>query len=112
MMSDKLNFSPPPISSASLEVDLLVLGTVNAPFKQSISASELAHALSSGNFDRWLVHVATFFTDVRPSLVCNFAEAHGIPPKHLRSVYSKVKKSTGERNPDLEKTFVELARAA
>lgn len=110
-MSSDTNAFPLSTSSAA-GVDSLVLGTVNAPFKRSISASELAYALSSGNFDRWVVHVAAFFTDVRPSLVCNFAEVHGIPSKHLKSVYSKVKRTTGERNPDLEKTFVELARAA
>ncbi|CAN7714797.1 hypothetical protein [Rhizobium sp. LjRoot258] len=93
-------------------VDALVLGTVNAPYKRAISAEELARAFSSCQLQNWIVHVATFFTDVRPTLVIEFAETHGIPHVELENVYATVKRTTGERNPDLEAALVALAHAA
>jgi hypothetical protein len=50
------------------EIDDLVLGTTNAPYRRSIRAKELVDALMSAESGRWTVHVATFFTDVRPEL--------------------------------------------
>ncbi|WP_341487950.1 hypothetical protein [Pararhizobium sp. A13] len=58
------------------------------------------------------MHVTTYFTDVRPRLVIECAEAHGIPYVELESVYATVKRTTGERNPDLEAALVALAHAA
>jgi hypothetical protein len=91
------------------EVDELVLGTTNAPYRRSISASELANALMSGRNGRWAVHVATFFTDVRPKLVLRFAALHRIPPRKLASAYSEMKDATGEANPALENLLEQLA---
>jgi hypothetical protein len=85
------------------EIDDLVLGTTNAPYRRSIRAKELVDALMSGESGRWTVHVATFFTDVRPELVLRFAELHDIPKHELASIYSGVKAATGEANPALEK---------
>ncbi len=48
------------------------------------------------------MHVATFFTDVRPKLVLRFAELHGIPKRKLASAYGEMKEATGEANPALE----------
>src|SRR5262249_14211741 len=45
------------------EVDELVLGTTNAPYKRSITPAELSRRLASGKSGSWTVHVATFFTD-------------------------------------------------
>jgi hypothetical protein len=58
--------------------DDLALGTVNTPYKREIGASELARCLASGDMHE---PVATFFTDVRPSL--EFAERHRIPLDRL-----------------------------
>jgi excisionase family DNA binding protein len=91
------------------EIDELVLGTTNAPYRRSISASELTHALMSGRSGRWAVHVATFFTDVRPKLVLRFAELHGIPTRKLAFAYSEIKDATGEANPALENLLEQLA---
>jgi len=110
-MSHDLNTSAS-IHHSPLAVDALVLGTVNAPYKRSISAGELAQALASGNLRNWLVHVATYFTDVRPTLIIEFAEVHGIRHVELENVYATVKRTTGERNPDLEAALVALAHAA
>lgn len=55
------------------EVDKLVLGTTNAPYKKVISAAQLAKHLASSGTGPWNVHVATFFTDVRPELILKSA---------------------------------------
>jgi hypothetical protein len=94
------------------EIDDLVLGTTNAPYRRSIRAKELVDALMSGESGRWRVHVATFFTDVRPELVLRFAELHDIPRHKLASTYDDVKAATGEANPALENLLEQLAPTA
>jgi hypothetical protein len=84
------------------EIDDLVLGTTNAPYRRSIRAKELVDALTLGESGQWTVHVATFFTDVRPELVLRFAKLHGITRRELASAYGEVKEATGEANPALE----------
>ena len=84
------------------EIDDLVLGTTNAPYRRSIHTKELVDALTSGASSTWTVHVATFFTDVRPELVLRFAKLHGIPTRKLISTYGEIKQATGEANPALE----------
>lgn len=84
------------------EVDELVIGTTNAPYKRSITATELTRGLASGRSEPWTVHVATFFTDVRPELILKFAEMHGISRRVLASTYRAMKAATGETNPALE----------
>lgn len=80
----------------------LVLGTTNAPYKRSITAAELARGLASGKSEPWTVHIATFFTDVKPELILKFAEMHGISKRVLASTYCAMKAATGEANPALE----------
>jgi hypothetical protein len=94
------------------DVDKLVLGTTNAPYRNAVSAAELAKRLASGRGGPWKVHVATFFTDVRPELILRFAELHGISPRTLASRYRAIKASTGEANPALETAFEQLAPSA
>jgi excisionase family DNA binding protein len=94
------------------EIDDLVLGTTNAPYRRSIRAKQLVDALMSGESGRWAVHVATFFTDVRPELVLRFAKLHGIPKRKLASSYDEVKAATGETNPSLENLLEQLAPTA
>jgi excisionase family DNA binding protein len=84
------------------EVEDLVLGTTNAPYKRAISATELTKGLATGKSERWSVHVATFFTDVKPELILKFAEMHGISRRVLASTYGAMKAATGEANPALE----------
>jgi hypothetical protein len=59
-----------------------------------------------------MVHVATFFTDVRPELVLRFAKLHGIPARKLTSAYGEIKQATGEANPALENLLGQLAPTA
>lgn len=94
------------------EIDDLVLGTTNAPYRRSIRAKELTNALKSGESGQWTVHVATFFTDVRPELVLEFAKLHGISRRELASAYGAVKETTGETNPALENLLEHLAPTA
>jgi hypothetical protein len=94
------------------EIDDLVLGTTNAPYRRSIRTKELVDALISGARGTWTVHVATFFTDVRPELVLRFAKLHGIPARKLTSAYGEIKQTTGEANPALEKLLEQLAPTA
>lgn len=93
-------------------VDDLVLGTTNAPYRRSIGATELANVLSAGDAADWRVHVATFFTEVRPELVLAFARVHGIPLPQLADAYHAMKEATGEANPALEKLIEQLAATA
>jgi hypothetical protein len=103
---------PPGLGRDASDVDKLVLATVNAPYKRSISAAALRNSLARRDLDRWLVHVATFFTDVAPELVFEFADRHGIPRSTLAKAYLAVKNRTGERNPDLETNLVPMASSA
>jgi hypothetical protein len=93
-------------------VDKLVLATVNAPYKRSIDAATLRNCLAKLDFDRWVVHVATFFTDVAPELVFKFADQHGISRLTLTKAYLAMKKKTGERNPVLETDLVAVASSS
>ena len=94
------------------DVDKLVLATINAPYKRDISASMLAECLLKADGGDWLVHVATFFTDVRPALVLAFAASHGISRSKLAAAYSAIKAETGERNLDLETVLEPMATVA
>ena len=93
-------------------VDKIVLATVNAPYKRSIDAATLQHSLAKLDLDHWLVHVATFFTDVTPELVFEFADQHGISRLALAKAYQAMKRRTGERNPNLETDLVPVAPSA
>jgi PHD/YefM family antitoxin component YafN of YafNO toxin-antitoxin module len=101
-----LGVGPGPDASA---VDKLVLATVNAPYKRSIDAATLRDCLAKADLDPWLVHVATFFTDVTPQLVLKFADQHGISRSKLAKAYLAMKQRTGERKPDLEVRLVPMA---
>lgn len=94
------------------EIDDLVLGTINAPYKRSIGARELVDVLTSARSGEWMVHVATFFTDVRPELVLKFGKLHGMSASELAFAYRKVKETTGETNRALETLFEQLAPTA
>lgn len=93
-------------------MDKLVLSTVNAPYKRAISVVDLEECIEKINLDDWLVHIATFFTDVEPFLVLDFAAAHGISESKLAEAYWAVKVKTGEQNSDLESKLVPLASSA
>lgn len=94
------------------QIDELVLGTTNAPYRRSIGARELAGALTGGDVRPWLVHLATFFTEVRPALVLAFARVHAIPSNELMRAYGAMKQASGEANPALEKLLEQLAPTA
>jgi excisionase family DNA binding protein len=93
------------------EVDELVLGTTNAPYKRAVSAAQLAKHLASCGTGPWNVHVATFFTDVRPELILKFAAIHRVSKSDLAATYRAVKAATGEANPRLEAILGQLAPA-
>lgn len=96
----------------ALQIDDLVLGTTNAPYRRSIAAIELANAVTGADVSDWRVHVATFFTEVRPELVVAFARAHGISLPELTRAYHTMRGATGEANPALEKLIEQLAPTA
>lgn len=99
-------------SGPDQHVNDLVLGTTNAPYKKGISAAQLAKHLASGKPGPWIVHLATFFTDVRPELILKFATLHGVSRSSLAATYRAVKAATGEANLRLEAAFEQLAPAA
>ena len=108
--------SPPTNSdrheTAAEAVDRLVLAIVNAPYKRTIDAETLAARLAKADPGDWSVHVATFFTEVRPDLVFAFADAHGLTKSKLAQAYFITKNKTREQNPDLEAALAPLAAAA
>ncbi|MBR9972108.1 hypothetical protein [Magnetospirillum sulfuroxidans] len=83
--------------------DNLVLGTVNAPWKRAIDAETLATQIKEGKTDEWLCHIATFFTEVSPSLIDDFAEAHSIDQEKLMVTYKKIKEETGDNSLYMDK---------
>lgn len=101
----------PERSMSKRELDELVLGTTNAPYRRSLTATQLAESLASGKSESWTVHIATFFTDVKPELILKFAEMHGISRPVLASTYRALKVATGEANPALEAALDRLAAA-
>ncbi|MDP4025081.1 hypothetical protein Q8W71_20845 [Methylobacterium sp. NEAU 140] len=81
--------------------DALVLATVNAPFKRAITPEALVTSLRDRR-GTWRVHVNAFFNDVRPELVLDFAEAHGVSRASLKTAYQANAAFSGARNPMLE----------
>lgn len=96
-------------TSAPKAVDQLVLGTTNAPYRRTINSTDLVACLTSRDWQNWIAHVVTFFTEVRPELVLKFARLHGIPIQDLAAAYRSMKSATGETNPALERALERLA---
>lgn len=96
-------------TSAPNDVDQLVLGTTNAPYRRTINSTDLVACLTSRDWQNWIAHIVTFFTEVRPELVLQFARLHAIPIQDLAASYRSMKSATGESNPALESAFERLA---
>ncbi|WP_349546276.1 hypothetical protein [Bradyrhizobium guangdongense] len=96
-------------TSAPKDIDRLVLGTTNAPYRRTINSTDLAARLTSRDSQDWIAHVVTFFTEVRPELVLQFARLHAIPIQDLAAAYRSMKSATGEANPALESALERLA---
>ncbi len=96
-------------ASAPKNVDQLVLGTTNAPYRRAITSPDLVARLRSRDWQNWIAHVVTFFTEVRPELVLQFARLHGIRIKDLSAAYRSMKSATGETSPALERALERLA---
>ncbi|MCJ2093788.1 hypothetical protein MKK67_15000 [Methylobacterium sp. J-072] len=96
---------------SSARIDALVLGTVNAPFRKPIDVATLVFSLGTGKVRPWLVHLATFFSEVAPDLVLDFARRHDVVDAKLARAYDAVKAQTGVENAALEKALVTLAQA-
>ncbi|WP_454650532.1 hypothetical protein [Bradyrhizobium liaoningense] len=96
-------------TAAPKDVDRLVLGTTNAPYRRTINSTDLVARLASRDWQNWIAHVVTFFTEVRPELVLQFARLHGIPIKDLSAAYRSMKSATGETSPALERALERLA---
>jgi hypothetical protein len=96
-------------NSAPKDVDQLVLGTTNAPYRRTISSADLVAGLRSRDWQNWIAHAVTFFTEVRPELVLRFARFHAIPIQDLAAAYRSMKSATGETNPALERALERLA---
>jgi hypothetical protein len=85
------------LNVATKSVDKIVLATVNAPYRCAIDAGTLTGCLARAEADDWLVHLATFFTDVSLELVFAFAAEHGLSKSKLAEAYFACKKKTGEQ---------------
>uniref|UniRef100_UPI0002F862EB hypothetical protein n=1 Tax=Bradyrhizobium sp. (strain ORS 278) TaxID=114615 RepID=UPI0002F862EB len=106
--------SDPPARSSNRatkrqSIDQLVLGTINAPYRRTMEAVDLVDRLTSRDWQNWIAHVVTFFTEVRPALVLEFARLHAIPIRDLAASYRSMKSATGESNPALERALERLA---
>jgi len=91
------------------DIDQLVLGTTNAPYRRTMNAADLVARITSRDWHDWTAHVVTFFTEVRPELVLEFARFHAIPIQDLATSYRSMKSATGEANPALESALEQLA---
>jgi hypothetical protein len=96
-------------ASTLKDVDQLVLGTTNAPYRRTISSADLVARLTSRNWQNWLPHIVTFFTEIRPELVLQFARLHTIAVRDLAAAYRSMKSASGETNPALERALERLA---
>ncbi|WP_246799570.1 hypothetical protein [Bradyrhizobium sp. CCBAU 51753] len=96
-------------TSSPKNVDQLVLGTINAPYRRTINSTDLVARLKSRDWQDWIAHVVTFFTEVRPELVLQFARLHAIPIQDLAAAYRSMKSTTGETNSALERALERLA---
>jgi hypothetical protein len=96
-------------SSTPKDIDQLVLGTTNAPYRRTIKSTDLVARLTSRDWQNWIAHVVTFFTEVQPELVLQFARIHAIPIQDLAAAYRSMKSATGEANPALESALERLA---
>ncbi|ODM75076.1 helix-turn-helix domain-containing protein [Bradyrhizobium elkanii] len=92
----------------SSDIDQLVLGTTNAPYRRMMSATDLVARITSMDWRNWIAHIVTFFTEVRPELVLEFAERHAIPIQDLAASYESMKSTTGESSPALESALERL----
>jgi hypothetical protein len=90
-------------------IDLLVLATVNAPYKRSISAAALAKSIAETSIDEWLVHISNFFLSLRPELIFEFAAKHDISDESIERTYAAISRASGMRNPELESTLASMA---
>lgn len=80
----------------------MVMGTVNASWKTALNADTLAQLVAAGDVETALPHLATFYGEVRDTLILDFARNHGISRVQLASTYKTVKALTGEKNSALE----------
>lgn len=92
-------------------LDALVLGTVNAPYRVPTDAAGLEKALKDA--DPWgEAHLLSFFADVSPSLVFQFAGQHGVSLVQLKTAYQALVKASGSQIPHFEKALEQLEIAA
>lgn len=68
--------------------DDLVLGTVNAPYREVATAEELAHRLAAS--DSGFAQVYELFMNVEPELILEFARRHQVPPEALLKTYRQI----------------------
>lgn len=93
---ERLNWVPMP------EVDPLASGltTVNAPYRDQLSAAELAACLADfERAKRHSGHVSSFLGEVPVALQVEFALAHGLAPHRLASLATKFSEWSGETYP-------------
>jgi hypothetical protein len=95
-------------ASTPKDVDQLVLGTTNAPYRRTITSADLVARLTSKDWQNWIPHIVTFFTEVRPELVLQFARLHAISVRDLAAAYRSMKSASGETNPALERALERL----
>ena len=95
--------------ASAKDIDQLVLGTTNAPYRRTINSADLVARLTSRDWQNWIAHVVTFFTEVRPELVLQFAQLHAISNRDVAAAYRSMKSATGESNPALERALERLA---
>ncbi|GGK31609.1 hypothetical protein GCM10011322_17710 [Salinarimonas ramus] len=89
-----------------------MLGTVNAPLKRQISASDLSRCLVSADPDPWLVHVAAYFNELSTDLILEFAHVHDVDGAQLERAYAATRSRTGMVNPELEARFDAMAHSS
>lgn len=78
----------------TLDMQIAILTTVNAPYQNHLDASALADALNQGEYG--LGQVSSFLTEVNVDAQQAFANQFGIPIDHLMEVATSFSNWSGQ----------------
>jgi hypothetical protein len=83
-----------------MNIPILVLSTVNAPYGKKLSAQELVHCLLDPSAAKAACGpMSSFFGDVEPDLQIAFAEMHGIGDDQLVTAAKAFAEFSGQTYP-------------
>ncbi|MBB4257850.1 MULTISPECIES: hypothetical protein [unclassified Bradyrhizobium] len=83
-----------------MNIPVLVMATVNAPYRKRLSVQELVHCLLDHSSAKAACGpMSSFFGDVHPDLQVAFAEMHGISHEQLVAAAKAFAEFSGQTYP-------------